>query len=692
MRHPNKLVGTVIATLLALLAACLIPTAAQAKPGHQPPCPKPPPGPVGPRSLGVPLKDVLLIGGTVGSLPDGRRVIWSASSGTPAYLNAVDPTTGAPLLSTPLPGSSGAYAVEQAPDGTVYAGTYGAGKLFRLLPGATQVEDLGVPIAGETYVWSMVIAPDGIVYGGTSPGGKVFSWNPTTMAFRDFGVMAAGETYVKSIAYAGGKIYAGALASWLITELDPATGAKRQLPLPPGMTDPTAKVVNDLRSYGHFLYARQNTGPGPLRVYDLDSGSWTDTIEGAAGLDLTPSGPDGRVWFFRQFEVGSSELVGYDPVSHAQQRTGLKAYGRIINTRGIGWAPVAADGYPGDSIVGLLWRGQMFRYNPQTGRSATVQTSIPGQPTQVLALASGPRGTVYAGGFLQGGFATVSTKDGTADYHRFSQIESLLPTKRGVVIGAYPDGRAYRYDQTQPWYSSEYSDTAPSGTENPVKLVDLKAHVQSRTQGMAEVAGKLVVGTTPSGDTLGGALSVLDSRTGTVDRTIDNFITDEGISSMTTDGRRIVYGGTSVAGGLSTTPTTQDRATVFAYDVVRGQKLWEVNPSASAKGIPAVTVDSRGGLWAIVDGDVLQLDTRTGRTQRTLDTTPGHSGAGQLALDDKGKTLYALVGGSHVLQIDTANGKWRPLLEQPALRMVYNAGELIFAQDAELIAWRLGKK
>jgi streptogramin lyase len=639
---------------------------------------------VGPRSLGVPLQDVLLIGGAVGSMPDGRRVIWSASSGTPAYLNAVDPTSGAPLLSAALPGSSGAYGVEQAPDGSVYAGTYGAGRLYRLAPGATQAEDLGVPIAGESYVWNIVVAPDGTVYGGTSPGGKVFSWSPATRTFHDFGVMAAGETYVKSIAYANGKVYAGAYASWAITELDPATGTKRRLPPPPGLTSPTGKVVNDLRAYGGFLYAREQTFPGPLRVYDLAAGTWTDTVEGAAGLDVTPPGPDGRVWFFRQFEPGSSELIGYDPVSHAQQRTGLKAYGRIVNTRGIGWA--------GDSIVGLFWRGLMFRYTPATGQSATMRTSVPGQPTQILALASGPRGTVYAGGFLQGGLATVSTQDGSAAYHQFSQIESLLPTREGIVIGAYPDARVYRYDPATPWYSSEYADTAPGGVENPVKLLDLKPHVQSRPQGVAELSGKVVVGSTPSGDTLGGSLSVLNARTGAVERVVDDVVTDEGITALTAGEHGVVYGSTTVAGGLSTTPPTQDRATVFAYDVPRGRKLWEVNPSASAKTISTVTRDTNGRLWAIVDGDVLELDPRTGRTLRTFDTTAGHSQAGQLALDEKGETLYALVGGSHVIEVNTNKRTWRPLLDQPALRMVYNDGELIFARDAELIAWRLPKK
>jgi outer membrane protein assembly factor BamB len=662
-----------ISCLVALLVLGGLPATAQARPA-----------PAGPRSLGVPLQDVLLIGGTVGSLPDGRRVIWSASSGTPAYLNAVDPTSGAPVLSAPLPGASGAYGVEQGPDGSVYVGTYGAGRLYRLAPGATQVEDLGVPVAGETYVWNIVVAPDGTVYGGTSPGGKVFSWQPTTRAFHDFGVMAAGETYVKSIAYADGKVYAGAYASWRITELDVATGAIRALPAPPGLTDPTGKVVNDLRAHGRFLYARESTFPGPLRVYDLAAGAWSDTVDGAAGLDVTPPGPDGRVWFFRQFEAGSSELIGYDPVTHAQQRTGLKAYGRIVNTRGIGWA--------GDTIVGLFWRGVLFRYNPTTGQSARIQSSVPGQPTQILALASGPRGTVYAGGFLQGGLATVSTRDGTADYHRFSQIEALLPTRQGLVIGAYPDARVYRYDPGNPWHSSEYSDEASGGVENPVKHLDLKPHVQSRPQGLATVDGRVVVGSTPSGDTLGGSLSVLDARTGAVERIVDDFVTDEGITALTPGRHGVVYGATSVAGGLSTTPTTQDRATVFAFDVRRGRKLWEANPSASAKVISAVATDARGRLWSIVDGDILELDTRTGRTVRTFDTTPGHSGAGQLALDDTGRTLYAHVGGTHVVEVDTATKRWRPLFDQPALRMVHNAGELVFAQDAELIAWRVRRR
>lgn len=91
------------------------------------------------------------------------------------------------------------------------------------------------------------------------------------------------------------------------------------------------------------------------------------------------------------------------------------------------------------------------------------------------------------------------------------------------------------------------------------------------------------------------------------------------------------------------------------------------------------------------DGDD-DLGLATGRTIRTFDTFAGHSAAAQLALDDSRTTLYALVGGTKVVLVDTNKQTWRPLLDQPALRMVYNAGELIFARDAELIAWQVPKR
>ncbi|MFC5264565.1 hypothetical protein ACFPJ1_20835 [Kribbella qitaiheensis] len=62
-----------------------------------------PPGPATVVPLATPLADVLLIGGTVAPGPDGKPALWNVSTGKPAYLNAVNPVTGASLVSAPLP-------------------------------------------------------------------------------------------------------------------------------------------------------------------------------------------------------------------------------------------------------------------------------------------------------------------------------------------------------------------------------------------------------------------------------------------------------------------------------------------------------------------------------------------------------------------------------------------------------------
>jgi hypothetical protein len=119
---------------------------------------KPPAGTV--VSLGTPLSDVLLIGGTVAPGPNGGTAIWNVSTGSPAYLNAIDPATGDSLLSVALPGADGSYAVAATPDGTIYAGTYNNGHLYRLRPGGT-VEDLGRPIASESFIWRITTDEQG---------------------------------------------------------------------------------------------------------------------------------------------------------------------------------------------------------------------------------------------------------------------------------------------------------------------------------------------------------------------------------------------------------------------------------------------------------------------------------------------------------------------------------------------------
>jgi outer membrane protein assembly factor BamB len=181
MRSARSLIAVALA---AVLVTTLTTPAAEA--GHQPPT-------ATLTSLGVPLSDVLLIGGTVAPGPNGKTAIWNVSSGSPAYLNAIDPATGESLLSAALPGADGSYAVAAAPDGTIYAGTYNNGHLYRLKPGATTAEDLGRPLASETFILRITVDEQGNVYGGTYPHGRVFSYDHATGAVRDYGTIKAGQ-------------------------------------------------------------------------------------------------------------------------------------------------------------------------------------------------------------------------------------------------------------------------------------------------------------------------------------------------------------------------------------------------------------------------------------------------------------------------------------------------------------------
>jgi outer membrane protein assembly factor BamB len=523
-------------------------------------------------SLGIPLRDVLLIGGTVAPGPSGTPVLWSVSSGTPARLNAVDPVTGTAVARYDLPTAGGSWAIDSAPDGSVYVGTYGDGRLFRSTA-AGGVVDLGRPIASQTFIWDVSVADDGTVFGGTSPGGRLFSYTPSTGQYRDYGQLVPGQAYVRTVAVAGDKVFAGTDPPGHLVEVDIATGAKRTLP-PPAALDPVTSWVYDLDQVGGRLYARYGgASPNSLFVYDLAAGRWTDRLDTAHGLEVSPADEQGNVYL-----VKSGELVRYDPVAKTTTGTGVPFAGRVANTRGIGWAELGLPDYPGRSIVGLLWRGLMFRYNPTTGASSFVQTTIQGEPIEITALSDGPDDRVYVGGFLNGGFAAVDPRTGaTTEFHTFGQSEAMTRHGDKLYVGVYPESRLYAYDPTKPWNSLEYSpNPQPSPVANPERLWDLKAEGQIRPRGLTSAGNHVAVGTMPDLGLLGGYLVVYDPATGQVVTRERNVVTDQSIVALAyRDG--VIYGSTSIYGGQSATPPTRDpgadvrrRRPVVGHGVVGG--------------------------------------------------------------------------------------------------------------------------
>ncbi|BCJ37722.1 hypothetical protein Athai_52250 [Actinocatenispora thailandica] len=587
--------------------------------------------------LGIPLSDVLAIGGAVGPGPDGRPVLWSAVSGDPAHLVAVDPRTAKTVSSQPLTGAPGSYGVALGPDGTVWVGAYGTGQLFRRPPGRqSEIEDLGQPLPGESYVWRLAVDDAGVVYGCTYPHARAFGYDPATGAVRDYGTVVPGMSYARSIATDGGKLYVGTQPDAHLVEIDIVTGARRELPLPAEVGDGAGSTVYDLDAYRGLVYARFGSAiDGSLGIWDTRRQSWGPLRDHVAGLDVSEPGPGGLVYYTR-----GGELTGLLPRTGTEVGTGLTFAGRVVNNRGIGWVDLPDRDHPGRTLVGLLWRGEMFRYNPKTGAGELSATDLPGEPIPLASLAVGATGRLWAGGYLNGGLAQLDPQTGSPTFHRFAQTESVLDLGDSIWLGTYPDARLYRYDPSQPWSSAEYSP-GPAGTpDNPVKVVDLHDHDQVRARASVDAGDHVAYGTMPN-TTLGGALVVVAKATNaaSVHRPV---VTDQSIVSLAYTGGTIV-GGTSIHGGYSVPAPTQTEAKLFGFDPVAEAKTFEAVPVPGAESVDGLAVDADGGVWGLAAGTLFAFDLPSRTVTRQVAVA---TGTGRLGYHAGSDTFLVLAGGA----------------------------------------------
>lgn len=604
----------------------------------------------GPVSVGHPVEEVLLIGGTVAPGPDGGTAIWNVASGTPARLVAIEPGTGELLGEYPLADAGGSWAVTTAPDGSVVVGTYSDAHVYRWSRTGGLV-DLGGPPAGETFVWDVTTGDDGTIYGGSSPGGRVWAKNPATGAVRDLGQVADGHAYVRSLAWHDGTLYAGTDPPATVVAVDPATGQRRELPPPPGI-DVTAVWAHDVDVRGDYLFVRFGEAtPGPLAVYDLTTQQWTHVLDRVHGLEPSPPDENGAVYVVR-----AGQLTRFDPATDQTTGTGLVIEGRVNNTRAIGWADLDLPDFPGRSVVGTLWRGATFAYNPTTGAHRVVQSEIPGGAAPVNALGTGPDGRVYAGGFLSGGLATLDPATGVRlDYAPTQQVEGLATVGDLLAIGTYPGAGVHLYDPDLAWNTV---DRPGDGPPNPRLVATFAEQDQTRATALVAAGDLLAVGTEPDLGAYGGVLALIDPSTGDVVHSVRAPVPDLSFQALAySDG--VLVAATSVYGGQSSTTPRAAEAVVFGWSVAERRVLWTAVPEDGFPTVADVETDGAGRVWAATGGRLTAYDPATGRVlDRRVVSTSGRSA--QLAYNRVDGRLYISGGNQGVSWIDpsgTASGR-----------------------------------
>lgn len=675
-----------IGTVVALAAALVAPQAALAAP--------PPRQTYTVTPLGKPLSDVLVLGGVTAPAPDGSKdVLWVTTGGKPAHLQAIDPLSGAVLanheLSSPAGGyAEGAYAVTATPNGDVYVGTYYDGHLYRRKAGASStLEDLGQALAGNTYVWRITAGADGKIYGGTYSGGKLFSYDPATNAFRDYGQVIPGEMYARSVAWGDGTVYVGTYNCHIVA-VDPVSGAKRELPQPA----PNCGHVHDMNVHDGKLFARAATSiiNAPLYVYDPATNQWASApIPNVAGLD-TAVGPDGKAYYMHtDGQVGTLSRVDTDTL--ATEKLAPQVSGRVVNNRGAGWIDLKDPAWPGQTLVQMLWRGAIMRYNLSTGRWDITQSEITGEPIGVWSLAAGER-EVYAGGYLNGGLGIYDPATGKVTFNRFAQVESILEDGSNVWLGTYPDARAFVYDRTKVWSNAAYSPGPIGAPENPVLVHDGKSADQVRMPAVADLGDRVVFGTQP-GTSLTGTVVVVDKATRTpVVHT--GPVTDQSTVALAAGTGGIVYGATSINGAYAQPVPTTTRPHLYALDAATGKARWTVPTRAGVSAVRGLAVDRRGDVWALQNGTITTHNHRNGDLKRTItltgDTTAGTTW-GYLAYDGPRNVMWALVQGTKLYRIDAQTGRSTLVRTQEKvgrLTVQPSTGDVYLSEDADLFVVR----
>ncbi|MCT2583093.1 hypothetical protein [Actinophytocola gossypii] len=549
----------------------------------------------------LPLASVTAPGSALGHGPDGQPWLYLVSSGSPAVLSVVDARTGEREHEFPLPGASGSWAVASAPNGDVYVGSYSEGRLYRWTPGADAVEDLGQQIPGETFIWSLDIDEDGRVYGGTGQfDAHAFRFDPATGDTTDLGALGAGQENLlaRSIAVGGGTVYVGTGAHPRLVEIDADTGDRREVPLPEPARELDYVYDLDLRGDLLFVRASPDGSPRPLHVYDVVAGEWIDTVPGAHGLTVSPVAPDERSVYFTK----DGALHRYDLSTRTWSSTGVTGVGDV---RGFGFLELGQDGRPGASLVGLDHQGRYFVYSPGTGAVEHRVADAVAAPAPIRSITEGPDGLLYAGSFLAGGLAGYDPE--TGEKRGFApevgQAEGMTTHDGALWIGTYPGGDIYRYDPDRP---------AEPGA-NPRHMLSLyDLHGQSRPFALSSAGRYLAIGTVARNGGAGGGLTLLDPDTG------EHWFTDvvpghSVVSLAFRDG--VLYGGTSVYGGAGGPRPTDPDAVVFAYDVERREKLWQVAPVPGEGALGELAFDNDGKLWSHTPVTVFRLDPGTRRVE-----------------------------------------------------------------------------
>ncbi|WP_053362653.1 hypothetical protein [Bacillus sp. FJAT-27251] len=539
-----------------------------------------------PVDLGSPIQSVALYDSAYGT-EDGREMMYTTASGSPAIFQVVDLKSQEVLRTYPLEGTGAVWTHLTVPNGNVYIG--GNGYLYEYSPVTKEVKNLGG--IGESVVYGLSHDEQGRVYFGSFPNAKAGRYDPKTGEMKDYGSVAPGQSYTRSTAYHNGYLYLGVGVDNRIVKLNIETGEYESIKVPDHVVPGSS--VWQLDAAGKYIIAGVGGGSNTLLFYDTEKDQWSDKYyPNNKGLRIIHGQPGSNLVYFLQ---GSRLMeVNLDTLNAAD--TGV-VFGTFL--RNTAWVEVENDqDFPGKSLVTVQFAGQVTYMNLQTKKVKTIQYPIVGNPIPIQTLEKGPEGHLYLSGYPGGKGAVYNPE--TTEHKNFAlaQAEGMTALGDKMYFGIYPGALILEMDPKNPALTTRQIYDIPN---------------QDRPFIMTAASNKLYIGTIPDYGKLGGSLTVLDPASVKDVKVYENVVHNQAIAGLAAvDGK--LYGSTTVAGGLGIDPT-ESAAKIFVWDMEKGEKITEFVPDIPGlngpKKISGMSLGPDGLLWSGAGGTIFAMDPKT---------------------------------------------------------------------------------
>ncbi len=562
-------------------------------------------------NLGMPATGAVLTSAVFG-VENGRSVGYTTANG--GTFSAIDVLDNTVLFTTELAGISQVWTHSVASDGTVYIAGLAAGNigtLWSYSPKTKSVTNHGVADASHQF-WSSTTDDDGNVYIGTykEGEGKIFKYDTTLNQFIDFGKIdtEGNSSYVRSLAYHDGYIYAGLGVTGNVYKINVANPSEKEIitknvPEILGMDHKDIGFAYDMAVAGEYLAVRFSDAAA-IVFYDLVEEKWVEDV--VIGKKNNGSEEDFGSFGFSQLPVHNNKtyvindrkILEIDVTTLETRETGIDY---AAGWRGLTFADFGEEGSEDMRLVNFQRSGELLTFNIADKTREILPLAIRGdQPLDLHNLGLGPDGNLYMTTYPGGPRgAQYNTKTGAFQSYAHGQAEGMIAGNgTDMFFGIYTGAVIQRMN----------TDTLEIKTL--FNLNDI--YEQDRPYIMKFENDKLLIGTIPDYQKLGGTLTIYDPETEERE-TYRNVVQDHSIVGLATkDGK--IYGSTTIRGGLDIAPTS-DNAKMFVWDIDGKKKITEFEIELPGLGkspmISGLTFDNEGLLWGAVDGFIFAMNPDT---------------------------------------------------------------------------------